>query len=279
MAVSSISIPTLIHQLFHCNVPQSSTSFSFPASTVSISKTHNAPSLSISRASSSSSSSSSSSRSKSKTSTAKKKKKGKSGGGGGHGDWKDLGLSEVEVVEPRGGGRDYDDEDDFDDYDEAGSTSISRYNAPPTTPLPNPPAGFFVSESGRVSMTSGNRIATIVDATNNNPLECVIRRVFRSSRGAECMLLCPVDTPVQILKSTNIDGWSAVSDDEVEAILPAAAYALAKINMHLVHSGFCYTARGGFCYSEDDIFDFRTGKDLLLAFSKAISFIHTYKKS
>ncbi|CAL1379840.1 unnamed protein product [Linum trigynum] len=271
MAVSSISIPTLIHQLFHCNVPHSSTSpsgsfafpsssssFSFPASTVSISNPHNAPSLSISRASSSSSSSSSSSRSKSKTSTAKKKKKGKSGGGGGHGDWKDLGLSEVEVVEPRGGGRDYDDEDDFDDYDEAASTSISRYNAPPTTPLPNPPAGFFVSESGRVSMTSSNRIATIVDATNNNPLECVIRRVFRSSRGAECMLLCPVDTPVQILKSTNIDGWSAVSDDEVEAILPAAAYALAKINMHLVHSGFCYTARGGFCYSEDDIFDFRT---------------------
>lgn len=29
-----------------------------------------------------------------------------------------------------------------------------------------------------------------------------------------------------------------VSDDEVEAILPAAAYALAKIHMHLVHSGY-----------------------------------------
>ncbi|KAE8707219.1 Detected protein of confused Function [Hibiscus syriacus] len=65
--------------------------------------------------------------------------------------------------------------------------------------------------------------------------------------------------PVQILKSTNMDGWSAVSDEEVEAILPTAEYALAKIHMHLVHSGFCYTARGGFCYSEDDIFDFRTG--------------------
>lgn len=33
-----------------------------------------------------------------------------------------------------------------------------------------------------------------VDPTNNFPLECVIRRVFRSSRGDECMLLCPVDT-------------------------------------------------------------------------------------
>jgi hypothetical protein len=72
-----------------------------------------------------------------------------------------------------------------------------------------------------------------VDPTNNYPLECVIRRIFRSSRGDECMLLCPADTwvtllqymwwntcwcikkihfcrPVQILKSVNIDGWSAV---------------------------------------------------------------------
>lgn len=39
------------------------------------------------------------------------------------------------------------------------------------------------------------------------------------------------------------------------AILPTAAYALAKIHMHLVHSGFCYTARGGFCYAEEDIFE------------------------
>ncbi|KAG7982825.1 hypothetical protein I3843_04G072700 [Carya illinoinensis] len=48
-----------------------------------------------------------------------------------------------------------------------------------------------------------------------------------------------------------------VNDEEVESLLPYAAYALAKIHMHLVHSGFCHTARGGFCYSEDDLFDFR----------------------
>ncbi|KAK1553015.1 hypothetical protein Q3G72_027223 [Acer saccharum] len=132
------------------------------------------------------------------------------------------------------------------------------------TPLPKPPAGFVVDDTGRVLMASNKRIATIVDSTNNYPLECVVRRVFTSSRGDQCMLLCPVDTPVQILKSTNIDGWSAVSDKEVDGILPTAAYALAKIHMHLVHSGFCYTARGGFCYSEDDIFDFRTddGQDV-----------------
>ncbi|KAJ6917753.1 hypothetical protein NC652_019932 [Populus alba x Populus x berolinensis] len=125
-------------------------------------------------------------------------------------------------------------------------------------------AGFVVDDSGRVLLASTKRIVTMVDPTNNYPLECVIRRIFRSSRGDECMLLCPADTPVQILKSVNIDGWSAVSDGEVESILPAAAYALAKIHMHLVHSGLCYTARGGFCYSEDDIFDFRTddGEDI-----------------
>ncbi|CAF2147202.1 unnamed protein product [Brassica napus] len=135
-------------------------------------------------------------------------------------------------------------EEDYDDDD--GSLA----NCPPT--IPKPPAGFVIDETGRVLMASKKRIATVVDPTNNSPLDCVIRRVFTSSKGEDCMLLCPVDTPVQILKSTNIDGWSAVSDEEVESLLPAAAYALAKIHMHLVHSGFCYTARGGFCYTEDN---------------------------
>ncbi|KAL6223243.1 hypothetical protein ACLB2K_006631 [Fragaria x ananassa] len=164
----------------------------------------------------------------------KKKRKGK-----------DVSISKIEIVD-----------DDF-----GGEDSDSRSLGYHPTPLPKPPAGFVVDDHGRVLMASSKRIASIVDPTNNFPLECVIRRVFRSSRGGECMLLCPVDTPVQILKSTNIDGWSAVIDEEVEAILPSAAYALAKIHMHLVHSGFCYTARGGFCYSDDDIFDFRTGNN------------------
>ncbi|CAI9108922.1 OLC1v1008629C1 [Oldenlandia corymbosa var. corymbosa] len=131
-------------------------------------------------------------------------------------------------------------------------------------PMPKPPAGFVIDEQGRVLLASNKRITTIIDPTNNFPLECVIRRIFRSDRGDECMLLLPVDMPVQILKSTNVEGWSAVSDEEVEAILPTAAYALAKIHMHLVYSGFCYTARGGFCYTEDDIFEFRTddGQDV-----------------
>ncbi|VFQ63558.1 unnamed protein product [Cuscuta campestris] len=120
--------------------------------------------------------------------------------------------------------------------------------------LPNPPAGFVLDEQGRVLMVSNKRLFTIVDPSNNLPLECVIRRVFRSTHGVECMLLCPVDMPVMIMKSTNIEGWSAVSDEELDTILPTAAYALAKIHLHLVHSGFCFTARGGFCYAEDDIF-------------------------
>ncbi|XP_076955859.1 uncharacterized protein LOC143630838 [Bidens hawaiensis] len=155
--------------------------------------------------------------------------------------------------------------EDIDEYEETSSSSSSsskvRYQP---LPLPKPPAGFLVDDQGRVVAVSDRRIATIVDPANNFPLECVIRRVFRSSQGDECMLLCPIDTPVQILKSANFEGWSAVSDDEVETILPTASYALAKIHMHLVYSGFCYTARGGFCYTEDDIFECRTddGQDL-----------------
>ncbi|KAK2973784.1 hypothetical protein RJ640_008189 [Escallonia rubra] len=135
--------------------------------------------------------------------------------------------------------------DDVEFEDDVGNSDASTSLAlQPPLPLPKPPAGFVVDDQGRV------------DSTNNFQLECIIRRVFRSSQGDECMLLCPVDTPIQILKSKNFDGWSAVSDEEIEAILPTAAYALAKIHMHLVYSGFCYTARGGFCYTEDNIFEF-----------------------
>uniref|UniRef100_A0A2N9ECU3 Uncharacterized protein n=1 Tax=Fagus sylvatica TaxID=28930 RepID=A0A2N9ECU3_FAGSY len=151
-----------------------------------------------------------------KTKMLKKKKKKKNS--------KDEGLdfTNVEVVNA---------DDDFDDI---GEGVLGSNDAP----LPKPPAGFVVDDHGRLVMASppSKRITTIVDPINNLPLECVIRRVFRSSQGDECMLLCPVDMPVQILKSTNIDGWSAVNDDEVEAILPSAAYALSKINMHLVHN-------------------------------------------
>ncbi|KAJ7945127.1 BTB/POZ domain-containing protein TNFAIP1 isoform 2 [Quillaja saponaria] len=179
----------------------------------------------------------------------KKKKKSKSKGGGDNSDG--LNMRDVEIVDELG-------------IDEDGPSASSSSLGYHPMPLPKPPAGFVVDDQGKVVMASTKRLAIIVDPANNFPLECVIRRVFRSSEGEECMLLCPVDTPVQILKSTNIDGWSAVSDEEVEAILPAAAYALAKIHMHLVYSGFCYTARGGFCYSEEDIFDFRTddGQDV-----------------
>ncbi|KAL4377637.1 hypothetical protein GQ457_02G017850 [Hibiscus cannabinus] len=187
----------------------------------------------------------------------KKRRKGKNGDD--DGNLKELSLRDVEIVEEN------DVEIDVDEGSSSSSTSMTRRSlAYYPSPLPKPPAGFVVDDTGRVLMASNKRIATVVDSVNNNSLECVIRRVFQSSRGDECMLLCPVDTPVQILKSTNMDGWSAVSDEEVEAILPTAEYALAKIHMHLVYSGFCYTARGGFCYSEDDIFDFRSddGQDI-----------------
>ncbi|KAL5704451.1 hypothetical protein ACHQM5_022881 [Ranunculus cassubicifolius] len=146
--------------------------------------------------------------------------------------------------------------EEFKDNSES-SSSNSRYS-PGYQPasLPNPPAGFVIDPNGKVVMVSSKRMVTMVDAANDLPLDCIIRRVFTSSQGDDCLLLCPVDTPIQILKSANADGWSAASDEEIEAILPAADYALAKIHMHLVYSGFCYTARGGFCYSEENIIEF-----------------------
>ncbi|CAJ1974833.1 unnamed protein product [Sphenostylis stenocarpa] len=150
--------------------------------------------------------------------------------------------------------------------------SNSVYNLSPLPPLPTslpkPPAGFVVDERGKVLTASRDRLATLVDPANNLPLECVVRREFTSSQGDDCLLLCPVDMPVQIVKNTT-DGWSDVSfhsafhvsDEELESILPSAAYALAKIHLYLVNSGYCYTARGGFCYSEEDIFEFHAVND------------------
>ncbi|XP_057419819.1 uncharacterized protein LOC130713982 [Lotus japonicus] len=136
------------------------------------------------------------------------------------------------------------------------STSTSTSSPPPVpTSLPKPPAGFVVDDTGKLLSSSKDRLATLIDPVNQLPLECVIRRVFTSSKGDECVLLCPVDMPIQILQSTGV-GWSDVIDEALESILPAAAYALAKIRMYLVHSGYCYTARGGFCYTEESIFDF-----------------------
>jgi hypothetical protein len=145
------------------------------------------------------------------------------------------------------------DEDEDDDDDDVAAA-----------PLPRPPAGFVLDPDGKVLMVSNKRLVPIVDPMNNWPLECVIRRVFKSSQGHDCMVLCPVDMPVLILRSANFSGWTSISDEEINAVIPSAEYALAKIHMHLVNSGFCLTARGGFAYGEDDIFDFNTdGGDAL----------------
>ncbi|KAK6150799.1 hypothetical protein DH2020_015731 [Rehmannia glutinosa] len=137
-------------------------------------------------------------------------------------------------------------------------------------PMPKPPAGFVLDEQGKVLMASNKRIATILFIASFGPglgcefgLEVVFIVFFTLFLSLWHAIECN-NGPVQILKSVNVEGWSAVSDEEVEAILPTAAYALAKIHMHLVYSGFCYTARGGFCYTEEDIFEFNidNGEDV-----------------
>ncbi|KAG2575958.1 hypothetical protein PVAP13_7KG360100 [Panicum virgatum] len=127
--------------------------------------------------------------------------------------------------------------------------------------MPKPPAGFVLDDKGRCIAAASKRIVTIIDDANNRPLECMIRRVFRSSQDHDCMLLCPVDMPVQVLKSTNFSGWIAVDDHQLKQIIPSVAYALARVHMHLVESGFCYTARGGFCFPEEAIQEFHDSGD------------------
>ncbi|KAJ3681484.1 hypothetical protein LUZ60_015973 [Juncus effusus] len=170
----------------------------------------------------------------------KSRRKAKNRKAGGGGRQRSRHVEEYDDVE--------EDEDDVDADVAAG-------------PMPNPPAGFVLDPDGKVLLASSRRLVTIVDPKNNLPLECVIRRIFTSSQGKECMLLCPVDMAVLILRSTNFSGWNLIDDKETEAVLPAASYALAKIHIHLVNTGFCFTARGGFCYSDEDIMEFSSDDD------------------
>jgi hypothetical protein len=113
------------------------------------------------------------------------------------------------------------DDDYYDDDDEQESRFAGGTRA---TAMPKPPAGFVLDDQGRCIAAASKRIVTIVrpasslslvvcelnphsgnlslllqiDDTNNRPLECIIRRVFRSSQGQECMLLCPVDMYVPL---------------------------------------------------------------------------------
>lgn len=150
---------------------------------------------------------------------------------------------------------DYDDEEEEEEEEGrfAGGTRAAS--------MPKPPAGFVLDDKGRCIAAASKRIVTIIDDANNRPLECIIRRVFRSSQDHDCMLLCPVDMPVQVLKSTNFSGWIAVDDHQLKQIIPSVAYALARVHMHFVESGFCYTARGGFCFPEEAIQEFHDSGD------------------
>ncbi|KAG0591700.1 hypothetical protein KC19_1G194300 [Ceratodon purpureus] len=141
---------------------------------------------------------------------------------------------------------------DDDDDDDSDISPVS---------LLKPLAGFVLDDSGKVVVMAPpqNRIVTIVDPATRRPLECMIRRAFSSSSGEQCLLLLPLDMPLQILKiEEEREGLIELSDAELEEVLPSAAYALAKSRLHLIVSGFCLTARGGFCYTEKDVIDLNT---------------------
>lgn len=146
------------------------------------------------------------------------------------------------------------DEDDFDEEDEA----EGGYAELPITPIP--PAGFVLAEDGSVSIMAPpqKRVTTLVDLETKLPLDCLIRRVFSSSDGRQCFLLCPLDTPVQILRIDDRDVLKEISDEELEDVFPTASYELAKRRLHLIQSGYCLTLRGGFCFSDDEVIDLDT---------------------
>ncbi|KAJ1273636.1 hypothetical protein BS78_06G297500 [Paspalum vaginatum] len=154
------------------------------------------------------------------------------------------------------------DQDGYGDQEEEEEEEEGRFaGGTRAAAMPKPPAGFVLDDKGRCIAAASKRIVTIIDDTNNRPLECIIRRVFQSSQDHDCMLLCPVDMPVQVLKSTNFSGWIAVDDNQLKQIIPSVSYALARVHMHFVESGFCYTARGGFCFPEEAIQEFHDSGD------------------
>ncbi|MCO5597944.1 hypothetical protein L7F22_052031 [Adiantum nelumboides] len=134
-------------------------------------------------------------------------------------------------------------EDDLE-YDEDAAVASGDEASLEDLIMPIPPAGFVLAEDGSVSIMAPphKRITTLVDSQTKLPLDCLIRRVFSSSDGRQCFLLCPLDTPLQVLK---IEGGEAlkelqVSDEEMEDIFPTASYELAKQRLHLVQSGYVY---------------------------------------
>ncbi len=92
----------------------------------------------------------------------------------------------------------------------------------------------------------------------------MVRRAFRSSEGEQCLLLLlPLDMPLQIFRIEDLEGGglTELSDAELEEVLPSASFALVKRRLHLVRSGFRLTARGGFCYTDEDVMDLNTEQD------------------
>ncbi|KAI5083116.1 hypothetical protein GOP47_0002859 [Adiantum capillus-veneris] len=146
---------------------------------------------------------------------------------------------------------DFDEDADLDSEVEASLEHLT---------MPIPPAGFVLAEDGSVSVMAPphKRVATLVDSQTKLPLDCLIRRVFSSSDGRQCFLLCPLDTPLQILKIDDGEVLKEVSDEELEDIFPSASFELAKQRLHLVRSGFCLTLRGGFCFTDEDVMDLST---------------------
>lgn len=133
-------------------------------------------------------------------------------------------------------------------------------------PLPRPPAGFVLGDDGAVALMAPaeRRVLTLSEPGSGKTLECHIRRIFTSSAGLLSYIALPLDTPIQIWGVREGDkSLYEPEDDEVDAVLPDASYALAKKHMHLQNTAFCLTARGALCYTAEAVVDINAdGSDL-----------------
>lgn len=88
-----------------------------------------------------------------------------------------------------------------------------------------------------------------VDPMNSWSLECVIRRVFKSSQGHDCMVLCPVDMWAKIILLLNMLYCNPLSwyNWELYLILLWWVYLQYCIELHNSFSTGRWIASSGMC--------------------------------
>ncbi|KAF9606626.1 hypothetical protein IFM89_027156, partial [Coptis chinensis] len=136
--------------------------------------------------------------------------------------------------------------------DESSGGLITHSQSYHPASLPNPPAGFVLDPNGKVVLVSSKRIVTIVDSTNNLPLECVIRRVFRSSQGDDYSVTQQGEgSAIQKRMFSNLAQMRATHlgclEVLVEILTEHYGVPVDKIDIITASMGYALATDGGFC--------------------------------